>query len=517
MEVASLAGQQGPFDRLAQERVPGADPAGVVDPQQAGVDRRTERLAQLLGRHAERRLQQPLLDRRPGHGDRAHDAFDRRRQRRDPSEQDVDQRGRHDVRHRRPARGSRGPGFPGTGAGAASPAASSSSTKNGFPSDRRQIARTLCSSTARPVIAATWCPTSPSSSRSRSTRSAAGLRRSSAIHGITGCDRATPSDRSVTTSSSRSASRLCTRNVRRSRVAGSLQWMSSMPTSSGRWAASRWRSPRIASNSRARRRGLAEVRGSERRRRSRRPLPASPGTSAASSRRAGSSAASASGSPDRDRRRTISATGRNASGVSPSCMQAPVSTRPPAASMWPPNSRSSRDLPMPASPASSTTRGRPASTARQASRRRSSSTARSTRVGLEIASTTRIVVPSARVPVGVWRRQAGRSARLPAPDVTDVGPAARRCSAEGRVVGRSPRAHARQARRVASSTGGSGSSGGRRLRPLLGALLVGQDREPEAEGMHRVPPRARRSSDRAAHRLGDGTLAAIGELPDAPT
>ena len=112
-------------------------------------------------------------------------------------------------------------------------ASTSSSMKNGLPSERRWKRDATMADGASPVMEASIAAVSSASRRARSIRLTRPVRSSSLIHGIAGCRRWSSSDRRVIATTTGSVRRDRTRNPRVSRVAGSAQWTSSTMTSTG--------------------------------------------------------------------------------------------------------------------------------------------------------------------------------------------------------------------------------------------------------------------------------------------
>ena len=99
-------------------------------------------------------------------------------------------------------------------------------------------------------MAASRACVAAASSRPRSTRSTRPLRSSSASHGRSGCRRCSSSERKVMIRTTRSWRSWRMRYEIDSRVAGSAQCRSSTTNTTGSISASRWKTPRIASNRR---------------------------------------------------------------------------------------------------------------------------------------------------------------------------------------------------------------------------------------------------------------------------
>ena len=133
----------------------------------------------------------------------------------------------------------------------ASPAANSSSTNSGLPSERRQMRSATPGARLPPPIRRSWCSTASRSSRPSSSTTVESSRSSSASQARIGCPRGRSSTRQVRMIATRSVVRLRDRNVTRSRVARSIQWTSSMTSTVGPAWDSASNSPSMRSNSRA--------------------------------------------------------------------------------------------------------------------------------------------------------------------------------------------------------------------------------------------------------------------------
>jgi hypothetical protein len=131
-------------------------------------------------------------------------------------------------------------------------ASNSSSANSGCPSERRHTESRTSSGTGPSSIASSWRLTSVGLSLPRSRRMAPGARPSSAIQARTGWPDGRSSVRQVRIATRCSVVMLRTRNVTKSRVAGSIHWTSSIAASTGADEPSRSRKPRKRSNRRAR-------------------------------------------------------------------------------------------------------------------------------------------------------------------------------------------------------------------------------------------------------------------------
>ena len=260
----------------------------------------------------------------------------------------------------------------------------SSSTKNGFPPERAWIRSTCASSATDPRIVATWRPTSARSSRSRSSRLVRGSRSSAASQVETGSPWASPSVRTVSTSSRRSRSRLRARKVTRSRVPRSTQCRSSKTRTVGVSAPRSPSRPRTSPNRLAWARPDRASEASPRVPSAAGAIGPMPGSKRPISSRAGPSTdAIRSGGRSRRKARNASVNGAYGRPSSARSRQPPTSTRMPSPRARTANSSMSRVLPIPASPATTTIPGSPSAARASAARRAPSSGSRPTSSGLE--------------------------------------------------------------------------------------------------------------------------------------
>ena len=352
VQLHALAGQQVVVDGVAGERVPErVAAAAAVDQQQRGVHRLAQRLVQLARRHLGDRGEQPL----------GHPAARRRRpcaaaaaragQPLRAGEQHVAQRRRQLVLAA-PSRTVR----------------TSSSTKNALPSDRSKHAgRPAPRGGPAPRMAAIWAATSAAAEPLQ----------------LEALDAAQPLPARQQRAQRRPAVDLVGAVGEHQQHPRALQRADEEGDEVEGGAVGpvqvlddQHERPLRAEPAEHAEHQFEQLRGAAGRRRGARRRRPAPGSSRASSRRAGPSTRSSS-APDvvRTSVRSASTSGTSGRPSPPSSMQPPVSTRTPSVT-GPNAASSSRLLPTPASPPTSTTPGSPAVVRATAARSRSSSRAR---------------------------------------------------------------------------------------------------------------------------------------------